>query len=323
MSVVKALIERAFPGLVHARRMRRLGAREKEIKLLPLLCSDAKIAVDVGGNLGLYVHHFQKLCKSVVVFEPIPALQSYLRKRYRDVRVEGVALSDSPGHAQLRMPTGIYSWATIATTNDLALADPTDGLTSMEVPVRTLDSYALDGVGILKVDVEGHEESVLRGAIKLLSRDKPNIVVEVEERHNPGSVKRVSDFLSGLGYDGFYLRDADLVPIAEFRTERDQPMQNVGTSGKIGRYINNFIFVASDQSTRVQFGSRRPACELTIAQSSRTHLLKPSRLSIVAAMMGIATPASVNVMIRIADGCTCRPLSSPMRRPATTSTCIT
>jgi FkbM family methyltransferase len=258
MAVIKALIERAFPGLVHARRMRRLGAREKEIKLLPLLCSDAKIAVDVGGNLGLYVHHFQKLCKSVVVFEPIPALQSYLRKRYRDVRVEGVALSDSPGHAQLRMPSGIHSWATIATTNDLALADPTL-LTSMEVPVRTLDSYALDGVGILKVDVEGHEESVLRGAIKLLSRDKPNIVVEVEERHNPGSVKRVSDFLSGLGYDGFYLRDADLVPIAEFRIERDQPMQNVGTSGKIGRYINNFIFVASDQATRVQFGGRRLA----------------------------------------------------------------
>src|SRR5262249_35869662 len=81
MSVAKTLIETAFPKLVHARRMRRLSAREKEIKLLPLLCSGARIAVDVGGNLGLYVHHFQKLCKSVVVFEPIPALQSYLRKQ--------------------------------------------------------------------------------------------------------------------------------------------------------------------------------------------------------------------------------------------------
>jgi FkbM family methyltransferase len=259
MSVAKTLIETAFPKLVHARRMRRLGAREKEIRLLPLLCSEARIAVDVGGNLGLYVHHFQKLCKSVVVFEPIPALQFYLRKQYRDIRVEGVALSDSPGKAELRMPVGIHSWATIASTNDLALADPSDGLTSIEVPVRTLDSYALEGVGILKVDVEGHEESVLRGAIKLLSREKPNIVVEVEERHNPGSVKRVSDLLSGLGYDGFYLQDADLVPIAEFRIERDQPMRNVGTTGKIGRYINNFIFVASDQSARVQFGSRRLA----------------------------------------------------------------
>jgi hypothetical protein len=29
-------------------------------------------------------------------------------------------------------------------------------------------------------------------------------------------------------------------------------VRNVGTSGKIGRYINNFIFVASDQSARLQ-----------------------------------------------------------------------
>ncbi|MBV9559512.1 MAG: FkbM family methyltransferase [Bradyrhizobium sp.] len=255
MSVVRALIERAFPKLVHLRRMRRLGAREKEIKLLPLLCSDAKLAVDVGGNLGLYVHHLRKLCKGVVVFEPIPALQSYLRKQYRDVRVEGVALSDSPGHAELRMPSGIHSWATIATTNDLSLADPAR-LTSIEVPVRTLDSYDFAGVGILKVDVEGHEEQVLRGAVKLLSRDKPNIVVEVEERHNPGSVRRVSNLLTGLGYDGFYLHDGNLVPIAEFRIERDQPMRNVGTSGKTGRYINNFIFVASEQSPGLVSRSR-------------------------------------------------------------------
>ncbi len=259
MSAAKALIKRAFPRLVHARRMRRLAGREKEIQLLPFLCSEAKIAVDVGGNLGLYVHHFQKLCKSVVVFEPIPALQSHLKQQYRDIRVEGVALSDAPGQAQLRMPIGNYSWATIATTNDLMLADPADGLMSIEVPVRTLDSYELDNVGILKVDVEGHEESVLRGALKLLSQEKPNIVVEVEERHNPGSVKRVSDFLSGLGYDGFYLHEAELAPIAEFRIERDQQVQNVGTAGKTGRYINNFIFVASDQTARLQSATRRLA----------------------------------------------------------------
>jgi len=42
------------------------------------------------------------------------------------------------------------------------------------------------------------------------------------------------------------------VPIAEFRIERDQPMRNVGTSGKIGRYINNFIFVAADQAARLR-----------------------------------------------------------------------
>lgn len=248
MSAVKGLIKRAFPRLVHARRMRRLTDGEKEIQLLPLLCSDARIAVDVGGNLGLYVHHFQKLCKSVVVFEPIPALQAHLKRQYRDIRVEGVALSDAPGQTQLRMPAGNYSWATIAATNHLELADRGAGLTSIDVPVRTLDSYDLGNVGILKVDVEGHEEQVLRGAIQLLERERPNIIVEVEERHNPGSVKRVTELLSGLGYDGCYFHDGKLWPMAEFRIERDQQLQNVGTAGKIGRYINNFIFVRSDRS---------------------------------------------------------------------------
>jgi FkbM family methyltransferase len=248
MSAVKAMIKRAFPKLVHARRIRRLTDREQEIKLLPLLCHKAKIAVDVGGNLGLYVHHFKKLCKGVIVFEPIPALQSHLKQQYRDIRVEGVALSDAPGQTLLRMPTGNPSWATIATTNNLELADPVAGLTSIEVPVRTLDSYNFDNVGIVKIDVEGHEEEVLRGATTLLSRDKPNLVVEIEERHNPGSVKRVSNLLLGLGYDGFYYHAEMLVPIGEFSIERDQRVQNVGTAGKVGRYINNFIFVASDRS---------------------------------------------------------------------------
>ena len=99
------------------------------------------------------------------------------------------------------------------------------------------------------------KNSVLRGAVGLLSREKPNIVVEVEERHNPGSVKRVSDFLSGLGYDGFYFYEGKLTPIGEFSIEMDQQVRNVGTAGKIGRYINNFIFVSSDRSVSFRSAS--------------------------------------------------------------------
>lgn len=251
MSIIKGLIKSTFPKLVHARRIRRLAALEQEIRLLPLLCSETKIAIDVGGNLGLYVHHLRKLCKSVIVFEPIPALQSHLKKQYPDVRVEGVALSDAPGQTQLRMPVGNFSWATIALTNNLELADPGAGLTSIEVMVRTLDSYNFENVGIMKIDVEGNEESVLRGASRLLSREKPNVIVEVEERHNSGSVQRVSEFLAKLGYDGFYFYDAKLVSISEFSVERDQRVQNVGSAGKSGRYINNFIFVSSDKSSEL------------------------------------------------------------------------
>lgn len=244
MLSVKQLLRVAFPGLVQARRIRRLTDREQEIKLLPLVCDPNKLSIDVGGNLGLYVHHLRGLSKSVVVFEPIPQLQTHLKRHYPDVRVEGVALSGAPGQAQLRMPVGNYSWATIAAANDLGLAASGGALTSIDVPVETLDSFGFSNVGVLKIDVEGHEEAVLRGAVQLLSREKPSIIVEVEERHNAGSIGRVSEFLKNLGYDGFYFYENRLVDIGEFNIERDQSTSNVdATIGKTGRYINNFIFV--------------------------------------------------------------------------------
>jgi len=58
-----------------------------------------------------------------------------------------------------------------------------------EVPVVRLDSYdadvdgapALGRVGLIKVDVEGHELAVLAGAAGVLARDRPALVVEVNE----------------------------------------------------------------------------------------------------------------------------------------------
>jgi hypothetical protein len=46
------------------------------------------------------------------------------------------------------------------------------------IVVRTLDSYGLDGVSILKVDVEGYEEDVLRGAVDTIRRCQPVIFFE-------------------------------------------------------------------------------------------------------------------------------------------------
>lgn len=251
MRIAKEFLKRAFPRLAQSRRIRRLTAAEREIKLLPYLCSEDKIAVDVGANLGLYVHYFNRLCKGVIAFEPIPALQMHLRRQYPAIQIEGVALSDSPGSAKLRMPTGNFSWATIAPTNALEFANRETGLTVIEVPVRVLDSYQLTNVGIIKIDVEGHEDAVLRGATQLLSSSKPNAIIEIEERHNSGSVKRVADLMRELGYDGFYLDGDNLRSISTFRADRDQAISNVGTAGKTGRYINNFIFIRTENVAMV------------------------------------------------------------------------
>lgn len=249
---IKGLLERVAPDLIdqrHALHIKEAATAEKEITLLPALCRPDMLAIDVGANQGLYVHHFLPLAKQVIAFEPLPSMQAKLLRFYGEkILLEPVALSHEPGHAQLRMPAGNPSWATMAQTNALELADPGKAIETVDVNVRTLDSYAYHPVGVIKIDVEGNELEVLKGGVETLSRERPNLIIEVEERHSPGSVHRVAQFLSTLGYEGFYLLGSQLKSFADFDIASDQPIGNVGLQGKVGRYINNFIYVPAERA---------------------------------------------------------------------------
>ncbi len=104
-------------------------------------------------------------------------------------------------------------------------------------------------VGFIKVDVEGHELDVLRGAEATLRRDRPALLVESEERHRPGAVAAVHGFLGSLGYHGFMVDDGRLVSLGGFDPSRDQNVPNdrlmdLNAGHYEGRYVNNFFFVA-------------------------------------------------------------------------------
>ena len=178
----------------------------------------------------------------VIAFEPLSVMQKRLRIVFGDrIELHGVALSDSSGEVEIRLPRGNPSWATIDHHNRLALTDGAD-LESHRVPMRRLDEFTLHGVGVIKIDVEGHEEAVLRGAADTLRRNHPALIIESEERHNVGAVGRVIGFLEELGYGGYFLEDGKPVDVSNFDADRDQDPANVGVMGKSGRYINNFIF---------------------------------------------------------------------------------
>jgi FkbM family methyltransferase len=215
----------------------RLAGHEPELRLLPYLVDPRRAALDVGANRGLYTTHLRRCARAVFAFEPLPHLARRLGLAYPDVTVQATALSDAPGTAELRVPGHNFSWATVEAANPLAGT----AVTTVQVPCATLDSLDLRDVGFIKIDVEGHELAVLRGATATLAREAPTLLVEIEERHSPGTLARAQAWLQARAYRAFFLDAGHLRPMATFDRERDQRAAHVSRKGKVGRYINNFI----------------------------------------------------------------------------------
>ena len=184
---------------------------EPELRLLAQLCSPETWSVDIGANNGVYSWHMARLSAGVVAFEPQRDHADLLARAFGTrVRVERVALSDASGSAVLRVPTERHQdgRATIEAQNTLADHE----VRSHEVPCRCLDSYGLPPVGLIKIDVEGHELAVLRGAKAILARDRPHLLVEAEDRHRPHAFRTLCAHLDTFGYHPMNFRAGQLSP---------------------------------------------------------------------------------------------------------------
>ncbi len=234
--MLTALAARIAPRLLWRYRIRKWGALsgERELTLLPRLCDRSKLSIDVGASLGTYTMHLLCYSKGCMAFEARPQQAEALRTLFQGspVVVEAVGLSNRDGIAELRMTVDDLGRSTLHVENAL---EAVGGIETIRVPIRTLDSYNLSSVGFIKIDVEGHELDVLHGAEATLQRNRPTLLIEVEDRHAPDAVRRVSDHLRNRGYSGSFLLDDALVPMDSFVASEHQRVGAVP-------YINNFIF---------------------------------------------------------------------------------
>jgi FkbM family methyltransferase len=244
MSLIRTLAKAVLPPPLTIRLRAAFKQHEPERALLPALCDPARVGLDIGAALGAYTWPLSRLCASCIAFEPNPDQARYLRRALgRRSRVENLALSDQDGEVELVIPLGHGDdQAGLAT---IAPGPWLDGkpVRRVNVAMRTLDSLSLPAVGFIKLDVEGHELAVLRGARRLLARDRPTLLVELEERFGEGSIARLRDFVAPLAYRGLYLDGKRLHAMADFDPALNQQMAHWGTPGA---YINNFIFVPQD-----------------------------------------------------------------------------
>ncbi len=216
---------------------RELKKGEPGLKLLPFLVDPARAAMDIGANRGIWADEMSRLTETVLAFEPNPKLYAFLeRAAAPSVQCRQMALSNEAGMAELLIPgeKGRYSNQGASLNPDKVGDAP-----HMRVTVETaaLDDLDPPPTGFLKIDVEGHERAVIDGARGLITRDRPVMIIEIEERHTGRDLNEELDYVEALGYRTLALADGKLVARAYLDIDRDH-------RGKVGKpgYANNFVF---------------------------------------------------------------------------------
>jgi FkbM family methyltransferase len=211
---------------------------EPELRLLRALVDPARDAIDVGANKGVYTYFLSRLAKQVYAYEAnprfIPILESVVAG---NVQIIHAAASDTTGNGNLVIPINNKG-----ESNNAASLEPGKyggDIKSVAVSTRRLDEEGYADIGFIKIDVEGHEESVIRGSRGLLESQRPVLLVEIEESHRNADIRQTFALVEESGYQGFMVENGRMVPIERFDAERHQRGPR---SGGGGQYVKNFIF---------------------------------------------------------------------------------
>jgi FkbM family methyltransferase len=170
--------------------------------------------VDVGAHIGSIVSLAASAVGPtgrIVAFEPSPDTLAKLRQAvnesgWTNIEVRPEAIGAAAGTAEILAP--LDHWAHQACRASLVPASGLGG--GVRVPTVSLDEAFGDGgrrIRLLKIDVEGHERSVLRGARQLLSgRRCDAVLLELNPGALAGAGATVDDLVADMdeaGYEPF------------------------------------------------------------------------------------------------------------------------
>jgi FkbM family methyltransferase len=236
--VRQRVVPRRFYFWHKHRRALRVG--EREIRLVPFLARTDRVSVDVGAHKGVYTYALLEHSSAVHAFEPNPDMYQLLAGRIdglsSKITTHPVALSDASGVAELRVPNRGQGFDHPRAS--LSAVTVPDDYTTASIRTMRFDDLGITNVGFMKIDVEGFEQQVLTGAAETIRRDKPNLLIELEERHTKIPITDMVGLVCARGYECLVLMRGVLTPFAMVDPERNH--RNPPTKYD---YINNFIFL--------------------------------------------------------------------------------
>jgi FkbM family methyltransferase len=202
------------------------------------LCPKPRTVLDIGMNIGMNTIEYATFAEKVVGFEPVPTTYQ--------IAIDNIALNiqhqdptkgwfnDGSGWASL-LPTGQIQTENVAlgpvagsvemhikkndghnrVSND-GYSTPTGktvkantGYQRVSVPQHTLDSYHFENVDIIKIDVEGYELEVLKGADQTIANNRPIVQVECVETQPRAFGTKIQDLFDYFNSRNYIITTAD------------------------------------------------------------------------------------------------------------------
>lgn len=196
------------------------------LQMMDRYVAPGDVVWDVGANVGLFGFAAAHRASRVLLFEPDAWLAGLLERTassYGNVSVMRAAVADYSGAGTLHIA------ARARASNFLQGRGSTQTggeRRAQEVQVLTLDSLPPPPPDVLKIDVEGAELAVLRGATRILAEARPRVICEVS-RHNEKVVTALlRDYALFDGDTGEAVTSApwNTVAIPHARSEKTQAL---------------------------------------------------------------------------------------------------
>jgi len=196
---------------------------------------DSPVVFDVGANVGDYALQVRHYLPGAVIHAFEPATLTYQKLVQRLAQTENIKLHNA-GFSDCERTVELYSYTVEGReASPLSSIDqrlPTQVLdvrvnSSEQAQVLTIDSFCerevIDHIHFLKLDVEGHELSVLRGATRMLEGGLISIIQFEFGPANIYSRTYFYDFWSLLSsdYDVYRILPSGIVPIQDYGEHRE------------------------------------------------------------------------------------------------------
>ena len=218
--------------------------RSPELSLISNLVKNNQNSIDIGANLGLFTFFMSRASKHVFAFEPNPYPLENLKDLVdSNVTILPIALGNNDGPVEIKIPHHRKGWSSNGAS--LASKEINDGKI-INIQCRKLDSLNIENIGLIKIDVEGFEIEVIRGAKDTILKNKPVMIIENEIVHTKDT-NELFTIMNEFGYDKYICNPiGKLEKIGNFSVEENQKnaIRNLDIN-----YIQNFIFIPKENNS--------------------------------------------------------------------------